>query len=91
MSRSYQHIGLTEEAENFMEKHCVTTNAKITVDLFYGDGPCLHQYKSKNGNTIKEVVQEAPWSSGPMGFLCLEDENGIRFCEWSEEDIDSMV
>jgi len=50
-------------------------------DMFYGDGPDLRTFKLKDGRECKEIVQDAPWSSGPMGFLCLEISNKKRF-EW---------
>ena len=53
-------------------------------DMFYGDGPILHEYQTLEGKVVKEVVQEAPWSSGPMGFVCLEVD-GKRMFEWTEE------
>ena len=53
----------------------------------FDDGPQLFQYKTEFGN-IKEVIQCTPWNSGPCIFLCLEDENGGRIGEWTEEQID---
>lgn len=57
-------------------------------DAFYGDGPSLCEYTLKEGGVVREVVQAMPWSSGPVGFLCLEIE-GKRMFEWPEEEIDN--
>jgi len=54
----------------------------------FDDGPDLSEYTLKDGKKVREVVQCAPWSSGPMIFLCLEDEDGKKIFKWSEEEID---
>lgn len=56
-------------------------------DVFHGDGPSLHEYNLESGGEVKEIVQAMPWSSGPVGFLCLETE-GKRMFEWSEKSIE---
>ena len=53
----------------------------------FDDGPELFEYTMKDGSKVREIVQAVPWSSGPVIFLCLEDENGNRIGEWSEEEI----
>ena len=58
-------------------------------DMFYGDGPDLHEYKLTNGEIIKEVVQESPWSPGPMVFLCLELQ-GKKMYQWTDEEIEEI-
>ena len=58
------------------------------IDMFCGDGPCLHTYELKSGDTVKEVVQSFPWSSGPVCFLCLIIE-GKRMFEWDQKEIDN--
>jgi len=55
----------------------------------FDDGPDLHEYILKDGQRIREVVQCTPWSSGPMIFLCLENEAGKKICEWDDEEIES--
>ena len=105
--RCFQFMGLTDVAEEWLDKHCaqvpgetcphcyeVLTWKKVVVsekhlDSFFGDGPTLHVYRLKNGNTVKEVVQAEPWSSGPVCFLCLELEDGSKIGKWSEEEIDN--
>jgi len=55
----------------------------------FDDGPILNQYMLKSGKIVKEVVQAAPWSSGPCIFLCLENERGKQFGKWPQKEIDS--
>lgn len=56
------------------------------VDGMFGTpaGPLI-DYKLKDGRVAKEVVQEAPWSSGPCFFICLEIDE-VRCFEWPEEE-----
>lgn len=60
----------------------------VVKDAFYDDGPSLYKYNLKDGRIAKEVVQAMPWSSGPVGFLCLEVDGNCMF-EWPEEEIDN--
>jgi len=60
------------------------------VDCFMGDGPFLSIYNMKNGGVVKVVLQAEPWSSGPMGFLCLEVD-GKRMFEWTEDEINERM
>ena len=53
----------------------------------FEDGPVLHKYRLKTGKWVKEIVQASPWSSGPCIFLCLQDEDGRRLGEWSDDEI----
>jgi len=102
--RCYQHIGLTDEAEHFLDVNAETESVKCptcgcgTVTrrkilkteeeaLFYDDGPLLQTYLLKDGRECKEAVQCAPWSSGPMGFLCLEID-GEEVFKWTEKEIE---
>ena len=55
-------------------------------ELFYNDGPCIIEYKLKDGRTCTEIVQCSPWNSGPMGFMCLEID-GQKMFEWSDDEI----
>jgi hypothetical protein len=80
---------------NLICPHCseVITTKKVVIsseeyDAFYGDGPTLPTYRLKNGEAIKEVVQAMPWSSGPMGFLCLENSKGEEMFQWTEKEIE---
>src|SRR3990167_7646013 len=66
----------------------VTTKLKVVnvehEDKFYGDGPNLRTFEHKNGGTFKEKVQADPWSSGLMGFICLE-RNLELICKWTDK------
>ncbi len=103
--RAYQHIGLTSEAQDFLEENVVKIPdivcpkcgevIKQKMDktivrrenLFYDDGPAIIEYKLKDGRTCTEVIQCSPWSSGPMGFMCLEIDGKLMF-EWTREEIE---
>jgi hypothetical protein len=61
-----------------------------TPELFYDDGPALNQYELADGGIVREIVQLAPWSSGPMGFLCLERENGDRLFQWTGKEVNDV-
>jgi hypothetical protein len=61
-----------------------------TEDSFYGDGPILHTYMLNDGRECKEIIQEEPWSSGPVTFLCLEID-GKRMFEWTNDQIDERL
>ena len=39
--------------------------------------------------TFKEKVQADPWSSGLMGFICLE-RNLELICKWTDKEIEEM-
>jgi hypothetical protein len=75
-------------------KEVITTKRKVLdtyqYDAFYGNGPTLHQYELNDGDTVKEVVQAMPWSSGPIGFLCLKNSRDQLFCQWTEKEIEEM-
>ena len=59
-----------------------------TLGMF-GEKIPLWEYELANGETWREVVQAAPWSSGPVIFLCLEDEMKKQHFKWSKKDIDN--
>lgn len=109
--RCTQIIGLTVQADEFLEKEvkrtpkipCPTCKHVTGGDWYqvvydettgvqagmFDDGPLLHEYTLKNGETVREVIQASPWSSGPCIFLCLEDKDGKRMFEWSEKEINN--
>lgn len=70
--------------------HAISTRMDFKIymeeDVFYGDGPSLHEYSLKDGRVVREVIQAMPMSSGPMGFLCLEID-GERLFEWTDDEI----
>lgn len=49
----------------------------------------LHKYTFPDGQVYFEKVQAVPWSSGPVHFLALQDENGAWVHEsfWAMEDM----
>ena len=49
----------------------------------------LHKYTFLNGRVYCEKVQAAPWSSGPVYFLALQDESGnlVPKSLWADEEI----
>lgn len=51
----------------------------------------LTEYTLPDGRVYSEYVQAEPWSSGPVFFLALKDENGNWIPEsmWSEEEIEN--
>jgi hypothetical protein len=85
------------------EKLCPTCSVGTIVSLkseiyddsrssgMFDDGPLLAKYFMTNGLVLKEIVQCVPWSSGPMIFMCLENEKGERLFEWTTKEIDEMI
>lgn len=96
------HAFLRKEAKRVPVTECPTCHHKEGGKLvehvydyetgvrkgMFEDGPVLSEYQLNDGCRVREVVQAAPWSSGPCIFLCLEDAvSGERMFEWSEEEI----
>jgi hypothetical protein len=73
-----------------MTKTHLKVIAEEVKDMFYENGPTLHIYLTHDGKKVKEIVQAAPWSSGPIGFLCLELEGEVLIGEWDKEEIDHI-
>ena len=105
--RCDQWIGLTQEAQDFLEHNCRKVPGQVCpkcgevlshvkdckayeeVDGMFGTpAGSLYEYNLIDCRIAKEVVQEAPWSSGPCFFLCLEIE-GKKMFEWPQEEIDN--
>lgn len=94
-ARKFIEENVKERDCNFC-KHCGKPNgtehdSKIYESAahvgMFDDGPDLYEYQLKDGRVAREKVQDAPWSSGPCIFLCLEVD-GERICEWPQEEID---
>lgn len=51
----------------------------------------LHMYYLKDGKKMREKVQATPWSSGMCIFTCLENEDGERLFEWTEEEMNKVI
>lgn len=90
---------LEHNCEKSVSEKCPHCNKPIRFELkkdeykncsylgMFDDGPTLRQYYLKDGTIIKEIVQAAPWSSGPCIFLCLEDSGGKIMFGWDDDDI----
>ncbi len=85
--RMTQYIGLNQAGRLFVKdlEEVVTSNE--TTGMF-GEGVPLGEWRSVVGHRIKEIVQCEIWSSGPMIFTCIEHENGLTYCKWSEKDLE---
>jgi hypothetical protein len=53
----------------------------------FGEEIPLYAYRLKDGARVREAVQAAPWSSGPMIFTCLVDDCGKKIHPWTERQI----
>ena len=51
----------------------------------------LYRYTFPDGHVFEEAVQAEPWSSGPVIFLALKNENGewVEESLWLQEEIDN--
>ena len=92
-----------EENVRLTERECCPTCQHITGGVMdsrvydtetgkragmFDDGPDLYEYTLKDGTIVQEIVQAAPWSSGPCIHLCLRDEQGKWLYKWPAKDID---
>lgn len=59
-------------------------------DVFVGEMIPLYEYALKNGCVAKEIFQDIPWSSGPVGFQCLLIDGERKF-EWTEEEMQEYL
>lgn len=78
MGRSTQWIGLTASGDEFISSLERLPSDRHTSGMFDETLP-LGKWKAPEGRWhkakyIREVVQEVPWSSGPMIFTRLEIE-----------------
>ena len=75
MSRSTQYIGLTNKAHYYVgDYQKIKDGTNCTYGMFDDKVP-LGEWEDKTQSRkfayIKEVLQDSPWSSGPMLFTCL--------------------
>ena len=77
MSRTTQYIGLTKDAHEYVKQATRVEEYEMTLGMF--DEPVMgkiyHMPAPEGPNKeliAKEVVQTAPWSSGPMIFTHLK-------------------
>ena len=59
-----------------------------THGMFQEEIP-LYEYVLENGETLREIVQAEPWSSGPVIFTCLENEMKKLLFKWPKKDVDN--
>ena len=59
-------------------------------DIFYGQEYPLLEYKLNDDKVAREVIQESPWSSGPVIFTCLEIDGKKQF-KWEEKEIEDYL
>ncbi len=76
MGRSTQYIGLNRYAKSFI-KNAIKVESCLVTEGMFGEpvgGNIYHMPPPDGPNKLwilKEVEQDAPWSSGPMIFTCL--------------------
>jgi len=65
-------------------------SGELYSGMFEDEYP-LHKYTLPDGRVYFERLQAAPWSSGPVHFLALQDESGNWIPEslWAEETIEA--
>ena len=68
--RTTQFVGLNNKAIAFVSKLKEIDEGNKTSGMFDEDIP-LRSWEHPEKGIIREVVQEVPWSSGPMIFTCL--------------------
>ena len=84
--RCTQYVGLIDSAHDFLAGMEERPNMfGFTPGMFDEPVPLAAWEDVETGKIYKEVVQAAPWSSGPMIFTCLEDESGERMFEWIQD------
>lgn len=78
MSRETQYIGLTKDAQEYIEQRAIGKKPiVVTFGMFQED---VHGYEwelpvpegPNKRYWAKEVVQATSWSGGPMIFTCLQ-------------------
>ncbi len=80
MSRSDQYIGLTHDAVNYLASIGANLVRQYTIEGAWNDITLAvyeRHFPDDNVNLLErytEVVQESPWSSGPMYFTNLKWE-----------------
>lgn len=72
--RTTQFVGLTNDAEKFVSSLDEVESSAETFGMFQEKIP-LRRWEwpgAKRQRFLQEVLQDSPWSSGPMLFTCLE-------------------
>lgn len=80
MSRFTQIVGLTNKATSFVADFKEVKSDSFTSGMFDEKIP-LRKWKHPEIGFVREILQDSPWSSGPMLFYCLEWDygNGAKF------------
>jgi len=100
--RCTQIIGLPKKAHKFLFENqktvtCIHCGSVQRIQKVYAsakeygmfdDGPELLEYTLQDNSVVREVVQAAPWSSGPCIFLKLVDIDGKDRFVWPKKEID---
>lgn len=104
MGRSDQHVGLPQEALDFLTNnepvcpHCGQNCVSLeTIGKYYGmfdNAYPLYRHQLKEGYAV-EFVQASPWSGGPLFFLGLliygPKGNLLDRITWDETTIEGML
>lgn len=80
--RMTQYVGLTDEAKDFV-KEMERSSASPNNDGMFDENVPYSVFTDRHGNVFTEVFQCSPWSSGPMIFTCLQDQNGDKYFRWT--------
>ena len=83
--------GRVEESTTEVEVSDVTIEDTETFAEGFNKYP-LYKYTLVGGTEYFEYVQEEPWSSGPMFFIALKDQNGnpVKDSLWTDEELRSF-
>ena len=78
-------MGLTRAAETFVSGLDLAAQPEpLHGEL--GTTFYLHTWRTPEGRLIKEVLQDSPWSSGPLYFTCLimgwKTPSGCKIYVW---------
>jgi hypothetical protein len=91
MSRSHSIVGLKQEAYEFIRKlSIVPDEIEHIEDAFSG----MHIYtmhtwqEPETKETYREVIQDEPWSSGPITYTCLQRVSDSKLMyQWSKKEM----
>jgi hypothetical protein len=81
--RTTQWIGLTANAKVFVGNLEILESDTYAIGMFEEEIP-LKKWVTPQGKIVREVVQTAPWSSGPMIFTYLTIDGEKKY-QWIED------
>lgn len=92
MGRSHRIVGFKADALQYT-RHLTELDAHDTIrDAFAGTKRReLRQWREPDGRTLREVEQCSPWASGPVSFLCLQNDDGEYSFVWTDSEIEERV